>query len=189
MMFTLFHRFFCRFTPAWAYGLRVPWALGRQQMHSWCPSSALVPSAPALCTHHCWVKQNVVRMIWRFTPKACPWSTPKRGGARGLACGKGAGVTFPRLRAGACSAAYHSSTLPSNQLSAWCQASAPKSEPALRSPLLQEAVRFLMSVDTLHLLLSCLHLAQSGVLPPAIHFTNTWNDRDTKVTLWHLNWA
>lgn len=126
-------------------------------------------------------------MIWRFTPKACPWSTPKRGGARGLACGKGAGVTFPRLRAGACSAAYHSSTLPSNQLSAWCQASAPKSAPALRSPLLQEAVHFLMSVDTLHLPLSCLHLAQSGVLPPAIHFTNTWNDRDTKVTLWHLN--
>lgn len=55
--------------------------------------------------------------------------------------------------------------------------------------LLQGAVHCLMSVDTLHLLLSCHHLAQMGVLLPAVHFTNIWNDRDTKLTLWHLNYT
>lgn len=130
-------------------------------------------------------------MIWRFTSKAHPWFTPKH--ESGCACGvsdrKGAGMTFPKLRAGACSTAYHCSILPSNHLSACCWASTPKHAQALRPPLLQGAMHFLVSVDTPCLPLACLHLAQCSVSPPAIHFTNTWNGRDTKLILCHWNSA
>lgn len=58
------------------------------QVHSWCLSSALVPSASTLCTHHCWVNQNVVsedgleihsKSVLLIHTKTWMWVCPRGG--------------------------------------------------------------------------------------------------------------
>lgn len=153
-------------------------------MHFWCLSSALVPSASTLSTHLCWVNQKVAseddlethsESMPLIHTKTWMWMCPGGGWQKGSWC------DFPK--AGSWSL-LHSIPFQHPPLkSAFCLVPSlcPESAPALWSPLLQGAMHFLMNVDTLHLPLSCLHLAPSGVLPPAIHFTNTWNDRDMKL--------
>lgn len=185
-MFTRFHRFFFRFPPAWVCGLRVSWALRKHQMHFWRLSSAFVPSARTLCTHRCRVNQNVVsedeletdsESVPLMHTKTWMWMCP-----RGWLTKR----ELVRLSQdwGLCSMPFQHPALKS--AFPLVPSLLPDSAPALLS---QGAMHFVMSVDTLHLPLSCLRLAQSGVLPPAVRFTDTWNDRDTKLTLWHLNCA
>lgn len=112
-IFTLFHVFFFGFIPAW-----VPVST---QNASHEVSSALMSFASTFCTQHYWVNENVTNKDHQeIRSKSMPvihtktqmwWMCPWRVGNR-----KGVDLTFSRLKT--FSAVYHSSILPSDQLSA-----------------------------------------------------------------------
>lgn len=191
-MFKLLNNFFFSFTPGWVCGLRAPWELRTHLMYSWHLSSAVLLSGFTLGTHLCWVKQNVVseddlEIHFKSTPlihtKTWKWMCP-----RGV-WQKGSWYDFPKAESWSLlhSIPFQHPPLKSPFRPVLCLQ--PQHARALSSPLLQGAMHFLVTVDTPCLPLTCLRLAQSGVLPPAIHFTNAWNDWDTKLILCHWNSA